>query len=58
MAAIAKAGGITIAQDERRARHLDMPAAALDLGGADLAMRPSKIAEALRSVTPRELQEA
>ena len=48
MAAVAKAGGITIAQDEATSDHFDMPAAALDLGGVDLVMSPQKIAETLR----------
>jgi len=46
--AVAEAGGITIAQDEGTCDHFDMPAAALDLGRADLMMSPPKIAEALR----------
>ncbi|WP_210529648.1 chemotaxis protein CheB [Rubellimicrobium arenae] len=48
MRAVAEAGGITIAQDEASAGHFDMPAAALDLGRADLAMAPGKIAQALQ----------
>ena len=47
-ASIAKQGGITIAQSEATSDHFDMPAAALDLGKADLAMSPWKIAEALQ----------
>jgi len=50
-AAVAKAGGITIAQDERSCDHFDMPAAAIDLGRADLTMSPSRIAEALQLLT-------
>ena len=46
--AVVEAGGITIAQDEVSSGHFDMPAAALDLGRADLAMEPAKIALALQ----------
>jgi CheB methylesterase len=48
IASVAKRGGITIAQDEATADHFDMPAAALDLGRADLAMSPQRMAEALQ----------
>jgi two-component system chemotaxis response regulator CheB len=53
ISAIARAGGMTIVQDEMSADHFDMPAAALDLGKADIAMKPSKIAEALCILTER-----
>lgn len=48
IAAVARCGGITIAQDEATSGHFDMPAAALDLGRADVMMSPRKIAEALQ----------
>lgn len=48
MAAVARAGGITIAQDDVTSGHFDMPASALDFGGADLMMRPVEIARALQ----------
>ena len=48
MAAVARAGGITIAQDEQSASYFDMPAAALDLGHADVMLNPAKMAEALQ----------
>jgi len=48
VAAVAKAGGITIVQDEASAGHFDMPAAALDIGRADVMMSPQKIAQALQ----------
>ncbi|HYC55838.1 MAG TPA: chemotaxis protein CheB [Candidatus Binatia bacterium] len=48
VAAVASAGGITIAQDEASAEFFDMPSAALDLGRADIAMSPAKMAEALQ----------
>lgn len=51
MARIAEAGGVTITQDEGSASHFDMPAAALDLGRADVAMNPAQIAQALRVLT-------
>jgi two-component system chemotaxis response regulator CheB len=51
IAAVARAGGITIAQDEASSDHFDMPAAALDLGGADVMMSPLKIAQALQVLT-------
>jgi two-component system, chemotaxis family, protein-glutamate methylesterase/glutaminase len=47
MGLIAQYGGITIAQDEITSEHFDMPAAAIDLGHADVVMHPLKIAEAL-----------
>jgi two-component system chemotaxis response regulator CheB len=47
IAAVAERGGITIAQDEASSDWFDMPAAALDLGHADIMMAPPKIAEAL-----------
>ena len=53
MAAIATAGGITIAQDEASAGHFDMPAAACDFGHADLVMSPVQIASALRVLAER-----
>lgn len=46
--AVAETGGITIAQNEASSGHFDRPAAALDLGRADLAMEPAKIARALQ----------
>ncbi len=46
-AAIARQGGITIAQDERSCSHFDMPAASIDFGRADIVMAPDRIAEAL-----------
>lgn len=48
IAAVARRGGITIVQDEATSGHFDMPAAALDLGRADLFMSPQKIAAALQ----------
>jgi two-component system chemotaxis response regulator CheB len=48
IAAVAKGGGITIVQDEASSSCFDMPAAALDLGGADAFMNPPAIARALR----------
>ncbi len=48
IAAIARRGGITIAQDEATSGHFDMPANAIDLGRADLILSPGKIAEALQ----------
>ena len=47
VAAIVERGGIAIVQDEPSSDHFDMPAAALDLGRADLVMSPRKIAETL-----------
>jgi chemotaxis response regulator CheB len=43
-------GGITIAPNEAASDHFDMPAAALDLGGADVMMSPQKIAQALHQL--------
>lgn len=48
VAAVAERGGITIAQDEATCDHFDMPAAALDLGRADVVLPPRKIAQALQ----------
>ena len=48
IAAVREAGGITIVQDEATSDHFDMPAAALDLGRADVMMSPQKIAQALQ----------
>ena len=48
VAAVVKAGGITIVQDEATSGHFDMPAAALDVGRADLMMSPRKMALALQ----------
>lgn len=48
MAAIARKGGITIVQDEASSRFSEMPAAALDLGRADVFLTPLRIAGALR----------
>jgi two-component system, chemotaxis family, protein-glutamate methylesterase/glutaminase len=48
IASVAKRGGITIVQDEATSGHFDMPAAALDLGRADMTMSPQKIAATLR----------
>jgi two-component system chemotaxis response regulator CheB len=53
MAAIAAAGGITIAQDQASAGFFDMPAAACDFGRADLVMSPAQIANALRVLSER-----
>jgi chemotaxis response regulator CheB len=47
MRAVAEASGIAIAQDEASSGHFERPAA-LDLGRADLAMAPGKIAKALQ----------
>jgi len=52
VAAVGAAGGITIAQDEATSDHFDMPAAALDLGFADVMMSPRRIAEALQVLSP------
>jgi len=46
-AAIRRAGGLTIAQSEKSCDHFEMPAAAIDWGGADIVLPPAKIAEAL-----------
>lgn len=48
IAAVAQAGGITIVQDEPTSDHLDMPAAALAIGHADLMMGPQAIVRALQ----------
>jgi two-component system chemotaxis response regulator CheB len=48
IAAVAQAGGITMVQDDATADHFDMPAAAIDLGRADVIMPPIKIALALQ----------
>lgn len=48
MGAVAATGGITIAQNEKSCGHFDMPAAALDLGHADVEMNPQQIARALQ----------
>jgi two-component system chemotaxis response regulator CheB len=53
MAAVAKAGGITIVQDEATSDHFDMPAAALNLGPADV-MSPRRMAQALRLLAEGE----
>jgi two-component system chemotaxis response regulator CheB len=55
MAAIAAAGGITIAQDQASAGFFDMPAAACDFGRADLVMSPAQIAGALRVLAERTI---
>lgn len=47
IADVASAGGVTIVQDEESCPFFDMPAAALDLGRADVAMSPRDIARAL-----------
>jgi two-component system chemotaxis response regulator CheB len=47
MLAVGQGGGITIVQDEASCEHFEMPAAALDLGRADVALSPRKIAQAL-----------
>ena len=46
--AVARAGGITIAQNEATSDHFDMPASALDFGRADLMMGPEEMARALQ----------
>jgi two-component system chemotaxis response regulator CheB len=48
IAAVAGAGGITIAQNEATSDHFDMPAFALDIGHADLMMGPEEIIRALQ----------
>ncbi|WP_217995443.1 chemotaxis protein CheB [Sphingomonas changbaiensis] len=48
IAAIREAGGVTIAQDEQSSDHFEMPAGAIDIGGADIVLPPAKIAEALQ----------
>ena len=50
IADVARAGGLTIAQDEPSSRYFDMPAAAIDVGRADLVMSPREIAETLRLI--------
>ena len=47
IASIAKAGGITIAQDAGTSIQFDMPAAAIDIGRADLILPLNKIGGAL-----------
>jgi two-component system chemotaxis response regulator CheB len=47
MSAVAASGGVTIAQNEASSGYFDMPAAALDLGHADVEMNPQQIARAL-----------
>jgi two-component system chemotaxis response regulator CheB len=49
--AVWKHGGLTVVQDEITSEHFDMPAAALDLGHADVALNPQKIAEFLTAAT-------
>ena len=49
--AVTKAGGITIVQDENTSDFFEMPAAALDIGHADIMLRPAKIAQALQILT-------
>lgn len=46
--AVGAAGGVTIAQAEKGCGYFEMPAAALDLGRADLALSPRRIAAALQ----------
>lgn len=58
MAAIRNAGGLTIAQSEKSCDHFDMPAAAIDWGGADIVLPPAKIAEALIVAASFERSEA
>lgn len=48
MASIARAGGITIAQDAGTSIQFDMPAAAIDIGRADLVLPLGKIGEILK----------
>jgi two-component system chemotaxis response regulator CheB len=57
IAAVAKAGGITIAQDEHSCGHFEMPAAALDIGHADMVMSPRDIARALQLLTDVRLDQ-
>ena len=47
IACVAAQGGITIVQDEATSDQFDLPAAAFDLGQADLMMNPQKIAGTL-----------
>lgn len=58
MAAIRRAGGLTIAQSEKSCDHFDMPSAAIDWGGADIILPPAKIAEALIVAAGLEQTEA
>ncbi|MGE4048169.1 MAG: chemotaxis protein CheB, partial [Acetobacteraceae bacterium] len=48
IASVVRQGGMTIVQHETGCGHFDMPAAALDLGGADVALTPPQIARALQ----------
>jgi two-component system, chemotaxis family, protein-glutamate methylesterase/glutaminase len=57
-AAIRRAGGLAIAQCEKGCDHFDMPAAAIDWGGADIILPPAKIAEALIVAARLDLPEA
>lgn len=50
IAAIGRHGGMTIAQDEATAEAFEMPAAAIDLGRADLVLAPLKAAVLLRTL--------
>jgi two-component system chemotaxis response regulator CheB len=55
LAAIRAAGRLTIAQDDATAEAPGMPSAAIDLGRAELALAPPRIAAALQvSVQPTE----
>jgi two-component system chemotaxis response regulator CheB len=47
IAALREAGALTIAQDEASAGHFEMPARAIDFGGADIVLSPARIAAAL-----------
>jgi two-component system chemotaxis response regulator CheB len=58
MAAIRRAGGLSIAQSEASCDHFDMPAAAIDMGGAEIILSPAKIAEALTVAAGMALPEA
>ncbi len=53
MRAIAEAGGITIAQDERSSAVFGMPKQAIDLGAAQFVMSPSQIAKKLLQLAPQ-----
>jgi 3-carboxy-cis,cis-muconate cycloisomerase len=46
--AVGRGGGITIVQDEFFSQCFDMPSAAIDIGRADLALNPARIAATLR----------